>query len=357
MTATALASLALIGVVIAVVYLYRNRNGFRTNLSQQVGQKPRARVPDSKKLSMSDRREGICILSPAGEIVDCNDALGEILGIPTGKLHGCTAKDVLPEALLVQIDAQRTTHLRKGGASDTEDTNTGTDTEDTEAFLENTQRNVVIGIKALGNGDADSSLLLSITDITGHHNELAHASAMVNARIESEEQSPERSTTDPLTGLGSRGQLHDTLTSRLSEKDTTSAGLIMVDIDHFKTINETHGHAAGDAVLVRVAQAMSETCRDKDLIVRWGGEEFVVLLHESDARRLELAAERLRLQIRRLVIELDNGIALQITVSIGAALIEPSQTSTSALQQVDRLLYAAKQEGRDRVKSNRDSLL
>ena len=127
----------------------------------------------------------------------------------------------------------------------------------------------------------------------------------------------------------------------------------MVDIDHFKVINDTHGHPAGDAVLVQLAQAMRDTCRDDDLITRWGGEEFIVLLHDSNEQRMRLAAERLRLHIRRLVIQLDNGVALQVTASLGAALMRPGQGSESALRQVDKLLFEAKREGRDRVKSDR----
>ena len=127
----------------------------------------------------------------------------------------------------------------------------------------------------------------------------------------------------------------------------------MVDIDHFKVINDTHGHAAGDAVLVRLAQTMKDTCRDNDLIVRWGGEEFVVLLHDSDEKRLQQAAERLRLHIRRLVIDLENGVTLQVTASIGASMIRAGQGPESALRLVDQLLYEAKQEGRDRVISGR----
>lgn len=157
--------------------------------------------------------------------------------------------------------------------------------------------------------------------------------------------------TDELTGLGNRRSLHAALTERLRADNPGGTALIMVDIDHFKAINDTHGHEAGDEVLVRLAETMRATCRNSDLVVRWGGEEFVALLGSSDERRLQLAAERLRLHIRRLVIELDNGVALQVTASIGATLVRRGQSAESALRQVDRLLNEAKAEGRDRVKS------
>jgi len=156
------------------------------------------------------------------------------------------------------------------------------------------------------------------------------------------------SATDELTGLGNRRVLHDALAERLSGDDSSRAALIVVGIDHFETITDTHGDQAGDEVLVCLAQTMRATCRDSDLIVRWGGDELVALLANSDERRLQLATERLRLHIRRLVIELANGVALQVTASIGATLVRPGQSAESALRQVDRLLFEAKAEGRGR---------
>jgi len=163
------------------------------------------------------------------------------------------------------------------------------------------------------------------------------------------------SATDELTGLGNRRVLFDALVERLQADDCGRSALIMVDVDHFKRINDTHGRQAGDEVLVRLAQTMLATCRDSDLIVRWGGEEFVALLGNSDELRLQLAAERLRLHIRRLVIELDNGVALQVTASIGATLIRAGQSAESALRKVDRLLIEAKAKGRDRAQCGLDS--
>ncbi len=294
------------------------------------------RVPVSRNLLMSHLREGICVISSSGEIIDCNEALGAIVGIAPTRLLGRISNHVLPEPLLEQLDVQRL----EGSVVDA------------EAYLENTRRSVSVSVKPLVEGEAGASLLLCVTDVTDRTNELASVTAVADELQEANEQLIELSNTDSLTGLGNRRLLHETLANRLLEEDSSS-GLVMVDIDHFKTINDTHGHAAGDAVLIRLAQTMRDTCRDKDLIVRWGGEEFVVLLHDADAQRVQLAAERLRLHIRRLVIELDNGVALQVTASIGAALVRPGQSAESALRLVDRLLYEAKQEGRDRVKASR----
>ena len=195
--------------------------------------------------------------------------------------------------------------------------------------------------------------MLSITDVTDRSNQLASVAATADQLQEANEKLLELSNTDQLTGLGNRRALLDELNLYAAKDKQGSIGLIMVDIDHFKVINDTHGHPAGDAVLVQLAQAMRDTCRDDDLITRWGGEEFIVLLHDSNEQRMRLAAERLRLHIRRLVIQLDNGVALQVTASLGAALMRSGQGSESALRQVDRLLFEAKREGRDCVKSDR----
>lgn len=296
-----------------------------------------SRVPVSRNKLMRHLREGVCVVSDDGVITDCNDALATILGVTTSKLINGKASRVLPESLLAVLDRQRREQA----------------VLDAEVNIENTDRYVCVSAKALDEDAGCAAILLTVTDVTQRKMELASVTAEAGELKEVNEHLEHLSNTDELTGLGNRRCMHEALSLRSYEDQSASIGLIMVDIDHFKAINDTHGHSAGDAVLIRLAQAMRDTCRDNDLIVRWGGEEFVVLLNESDEQRLQLAAERLRLHIRRLVIELENGVALQVTASIGATLVRPGQSSESALRQVDRLLYEAKQEGRDRVKSSR----
>lgn len=296
-----------------------------------------ARAPVPKSLLTSHLSKGVCVISVSGEIVDCNQALADILGVSLNKLLGGVASHVLPEALLVQLDLKQ----REG------------EVVDAEVMLESTKRCATVSAQRLHESDPNAATVLSVTDIVPNTNEMESVPTVANELQEGNGPSDESSNTDQLTGLGNRRRLHDALANRSFDDIGTSVGLIMVDIDHFKAINETHGHSAGDAVLIRLAGAIREICRDSDLIVRWGGEEFVVLLSESNEHRLHLAAERLRLHIRRLVIELENGVALQVTASIGATLIRPGQSSESALRQVDRLLHEAKKNGRDQVKSSR----
>jgi len=153
---------------------------------------------------------------------------------------------------------------------------------------------------------------------------------------------------DSLTGLATRPSLQAALQAASSDE---SNGLIVVEVDQFTAITNTHGQSAGDAVLARLAGAMRETCRERDVIVRWGGEEFVILLHNSDEQRLQMAAKRLRSHIRRLVIGLDNGVALQITANIAATLVRSGQSPESALRQVEELIENARREGRLTLRS------
>jgi diguanylate cyclase (GGDEF)-like protein len=128
--------------------------------------------------------------------------------------------------------------------------------------------------------------------------------------------------------------------------------LLLLDIDHFKRINDQHGHAVGDAVLVEVARRLNQTVRGDDLIVRWGGEEFLVVSLRLPAPRVPLLAERLRLAVAGVPIDSPAG-PLAVTMSIGHAHFplhgEPAPGWERAVDRVDGALYAAKAQGRNRA--------
>ncbi|MGB1221947.1 MAG: GGDEF domain-containing protein [Alcanivoracaceae bacterium] len=120
------------------------------------------------------------------------------------------------------------------------------------------------------------------------------------------------------------------------------------DLDHFKLINDRHGHAAGDQVLRDTARLMEEQCRAGDLTARWGGEEFLFLLPDTDVVRAQVLVTRLReyLQDR---IQLAGQGALPVSASFGIAGLEDEQTLEQLVNKADRMLYEAKRQGRDRV--------
>jgi diguanylate cyclase (GGDEF)-like protein len=157
------------------------------------------------------------------------------------------------------------------------------------------------------------------------------------------------SVTDPLTGLGNVRQLGDAL-RRESERASRfgrTLGVLVLDLDHFKEVNDRYGHRAGDAVLVEFAGRVRRVVREVDLTFRQGGEEFVILLPETDVAGSLTAARRIGEAIREAPFPLgDNDIS--VTVSVGVAVYpRHSRTATGILDAADAALYAAKHAGRD----------
>jgi two-component system cell cycle response regulator len=129
----------------------------------------------------------------------------------------------------------------------------------------------------------------------------------------------------------------------------------MLDIDHFKRINDIYGHGAGDAVLRQVARVLLAQVRDADFVVRYGGEEFVLVLPETDVSRALSLAERVRQAVASASLRLPDGRELSVTVSLGiAALREDIELGEELLRHADRARYAAKERGRNRVERDSD---
>ncbi len=160
------------------------------------------------------------------------------------------------------------------------------------------------------------------------------------------------SITDPLTNLANRRQFDTVLPVRWKEAidKGTCMGLMVIDIDHFKAYNDFYGHPQGDICLQQVAKAMHDNSRDADLVVRLGGEEFVVLMVNASSEATYVAAERIRASVEALCIP-NFGVSHQayITVSVGVGLLCPTDELTPAdlLSTADRALYAAKRQGRN----------
>ncbi|MCR8546816.1 diguanylate cyclase [Salipiger sp. P9] len=161
--------------------------------------------------------------------------------------------------------------------------------------------------------------------------------------------------TDPLTGLYNRRYALPHL-ARLSERAAAQRrpyALLLADLDHFKRINDTHGHAAGDAVLVELARRMTENLRVADLVARIGGEEFLVAMPDTDEAAAQRTAERLCRVIAETPFALPGpgNRSARITLSIGVALPRPgiSETPDTLLDRADRALYMAKDAGRNRI--------
>jgi len=167
------------------------------------------------------------------------------------------------------------------------------------------------------------------------------------------QQGMEQAVTDALTGLHNRRYMEGHLESLVADASHTGkpVSLLIFDIDHFKSVNDTYGHPAGDAVLKEFAQRISRNVRGVDLCCRLGGEEFVVVMPDTDADFAKVVAERLRVCIANTPFTVDaEGTRLDITVSIGlATTIGGSERPSDLLSRADHYLYEAKRNGRNQV--------
>ncbi|WP_019603998.1 GGDEF domain-containing protein [Teredinibacter turnerae] len=157
------------------------------------------------------------------------------------------------------------------------------------------------------------------------------------------------SRTDGLTGLLNRKswetELH--VEFRRFQRHQHGSSLLMFDIDHFKKVNDTYGHPTGDEVIRRTAKVVKDALRDIDVAGRYGGEEFAVILTDTDANGAKVVAERLRTTIEQLTIN-HEGNSLQFTISLGIAELNPAITDPGAwIEAADRALYKAKHAGRN----------
>ena len=180
----------------------------------------------------------------------------------------------------------------------------------------------------------------------------ANLTALVLNNVQLREALREQSIRDPLTGLFNRRYMEETLKREVRRvtRQLHPLGIIMIDIDHFKRFNDTHGHTTGDEILQRLAQYLQSHVRGEDVACRYGGEEFILIMPNASVETAQERAENLRQGARQLQVQADSDSSDGITLSLGVAIYpEHGRTIESALRAADAALYRAKQEGRDRV--------
>jgi len=158
---------------------------------------------------------------------------------------------------------------------------------------------------------------------------------------------------DTLTGLRSRAGMRDDLIKELSrfQRSGKPFCIALMDIDHFKHVNDTYGHEGGDRVLSAIANHTSRSLRPFDDAWRWGGEELLLCLKEADLSAGVLALERVRAGLEKLPIKLSDGTAINVTASFGIAAAMKDLTIDDLLAQADKALYRAKEGGRNRIET------
>ncbi len=161
------------------------------------------------------------------------------------------------------------------------------------------------------------------------------------------------SSRDALTGLANRRQFELTITREIDRvaRAGEPALVLMADIDHFKRVNDTHGHPAGDQVIKAVAAALQDCVRPMDTVARYGGEEFAIILPSCPTAFGLTVAERIRAKVERRPVTVAPGVEVKVTISIGGAFAPQWVRSSAALwvERADRQLYLAKSGGRNRV--------
>lgn len=183
-----------------------------------------------------------------------------------------------------------------------------------------------------------------IRDLAGA---LAEAMSLSLANLALRDRLRAQALRDPLTGLYNRRHLEEAFERHLAqaERDGSALSLIMIDLDHFKAINDNHGHAMGDAVLASVGTAIAQGLRPCDIACRYGGEEFAILLPDCSPSSARSRAEELRERIERL----SSTHRIPVSASIGVGTSPDTSSGASLFADADRALYRAKKEGRNKV--------
>ena len=198
-------------------------------------------------------------------------------------------------------------------------------------------------------GGAAVQVFMVARDVTEEYEQARRLKAEQEMALATARRAQELANTDPLTGLANRRYAMSEIDRAImvARKQKTPLSLLVFDLDHFKSVNDTHGHIAGDRVLAKVARLAQLLVPRGDLVARFGGEEFVILLQGADTRAACEFSEKLRWTI-------ESGSAVEdvpgVTASIGYANFEPSDTSLTLFARADAALYEAKMAGRNQIR-------
>ncbi len=200
--------------------------------------------------------------------------------------------------------------------------------------------------------DSGKSTIGSMEDITENKKSEAQKEKLIAELMEVKQELEIASRTDPLTHLLNRRGMEEKLASEhiRMERSDKPFSLMICDIDFFKKVNDNYGHDTGDYILTQVSKTIAKYSRKQDVICRWGGEEFLVMVPETGLRGAVELAEKLRKQVENEV-HIFNSQKIHITLSLGVSCIEKGQQIDACIKQADLRLYSAKEGGRNKVVS------
>ncbi len=204
----------------------------------------------------------------------------------------------------------------------------------------------------------DNSLLVRIGQLIAHNQALKAHTARAEERLREQtvliKELQDKLRIDPLTGLYNRRALEKDLDREINRafRYRFPLSVLMADLDHFKKVNDTYGHQVGDKVLQSLASIFRDTVRDVDLLYRYGGEEFVIILPHTCCEDAITLAERLKVRVQQHVFTVRRqGITIHQTISLGCAELLVGESKENLLFRTDRALYRAKGNGRNRVEA------
>ena len=266
---------------------------------------------------------------PGPEIVYVNDAFTEVTGYSAEEVMGKTPR-------ILQKD--------------------GTDREELARIREALEKSepVRATLKNFSKSGKEYWVDLSMLPLKNHKGLVTHFASIQRDITEYKKLEQDLQIlcrTDPLTTAANRRAFNETLSQEFSrfKRSQKQYALIMIDLDHFKTINDQHGHSVGDQVLIEVTERCRDNLRVHDIMARLGGEEFCILLPYTDSTQAEKVAERLRAMIEKKPIIVD-GLRLKVTISVGISLVSiHDEDGHQAMDRADQNLLTAKNSGRNQI--------
>ncbi|MGH2919822.1 MAG: diguanylate cyclase [Solirubrobacteraceae bacterium] len=279
--------------------------------------------------SFDDAPIGMAVVSPEGRFIDVNAGLCDIVGYTRDSLLARSIQNItLPEDLEQDGDLVR-------------------------QMLRSQRRMSQRHMRFLHADGSELWISMSLSLVSGSEGEPEHFIVQVEDitdRKRGEERLQHLADHDPLTGLLNRRRLEQEISQqiRLAERYRRQACLIMLDLDGFKPINDTVGHAAGDELLKGIGDVLRERVRRSDMVARVGGDEFAILLPQASRQQAARVAEAVRQAIRDRV-TITAGTELRTTASMGVVALEPDDSPGRVLLRADQAMYAAKDAGRDGV--------
>jgi len=300
-------------------------------------------VPIARHLLVEQMLDGMLVLDSQQRIIDINPSARKMIKGGDAIKIGDPLASVLPELCPTAEDMKRQSNTQILSLNETREDRRFVDV-----------RMTLIS----GNKSGTNCSLLILRDITKRKNiedSLNKANQELEKRIHEiqilQTQLKEESIRDPLTRLYNRRYMEDALQREFAHatRDGYPVSIIMADIDHFKKVNDTYGHSAGDEVLVQLSQLFMANFRMEDIVCRFGGEEFLIVMPETSAETAFLRIDALRRLLETTKLNLTS-VSLQITLSAGIA-VYPLEGSTieEVVHKADQAMYRAKSEGRNRV--------